>query len=94
MSESIFPVIFAFVAIIYWIAVATIMAFWPERLLAFYCRSRVWRWQYRFLWNKSPDEIMSAKMVRRTRFQGLIGLAFVAIILFGALLKSLRTDTH
>ncbi|ERI26030.1 hypothetical protein BURCENBC7_AP6852 [Burkholderia cenocepacia BC7] len=63
------------------------MAFLPERILAFYCRSKAWRWSYKFFYNMSPEDIMSATMVRITRFQGWVGLVFCTVLMLGLLFR-------
>ncbi|WP_122172948.1 hypothetical protein [Burkholderia stabilis] len=90
MNESIYRIIFGVGVIAYCFVMSAIMAFRPERLLAFYCRSRAWRWWYKFLLNMSAEDIVSAKMVRRFRFQGVVGLAFCSVIIFGFLFQQLR----
>ncbi|WP_143028316.1 hypothetical protein [Burkholderia orbicola] len=87
MNESTYRLIFGVVVSAYGTAIFAIMAFRPERILAFYCRSRAWRWWYKFWLNMSAEDIMSAKMVRRTRLQGGIGLAFFAVVILGALFQ-------
>ncbi|WP_192387879.1 hypothetical protein [Burkholderia cepacia] len=87
MNESTYRAIFGFVVIAYGAAISVIMAFRPERILAFYCRSRAWRWWYKFCFNMSAEDIVSAKMVRRTRIQGATALAFFTAIIFAALFQ-------
>ncbi|MDO5948363.1 hypothetical protein Q4P03_42245, partial [Burkholderia cepacia] len=56
MNESTYRAIFGFVVIAYGAAISAIMAFRPERILAFYCRSRAWRWWYKFCFNMSAED--------------------------------------
>jgi len=91
VNESTYRVIFGFFVIAYGTAISAIMAFRPERILAFYSRSTVWRWWYKLWFNMSAEDITSAKMVRRTRFQGGMALAFFTAIIFAALLQ---LDSH
>ncbi|WP_423760582.1 hypothetical protein [Burkholderia sp. NLJ2] len=85
MNESTYRIIFGFGVIAYGIVMSAIMAFRPERILAFYCRSRVWRWWFKFFFNMSAEDIVSAKMVRRFRYQGVVGLAFFSVIILSFL---------
>ncbi|WP_174980129.1 hypothetical protein [Burkholderia lata] len=65
MNESTCRIIFGVVWTADGIAMSAIMAFRPERLLAFYRRSRAWRWTFKFFFNMSAEDIVSATMVRR-----------------------------
>ncbi|VWC76136.1 hypothetical protein BLA50215_00920 [Burkholderia lata] len=90
MNESTYRIIFGVVWIAYGIAMSAIMAFRPERLLAFYRRSRAWRWTFKFFFNMSAEDIVSARMVRRIRFQG--GRLAVFFVLIFSFLYHLATD--
>lgn len=87
MNESSYRIIIAFACVTYGIGISAIMAFLPERILAFYCRSKAWRWSYKFFYNMSPEDIMSATMVRITRFQGGVGLVFCTVLMLGLLFR-------
>ncbi|MCA8067661.1 MULTISPECIES: hypothetical protein [unclassified Burkholderia] len=87
MNESSYRLIVGFVVVAYGIAMSAIMAFRPERILAFHCRSRAWRWTYKFFYNMSTEDIMSARMIRITRFQGWVGLVFCTVLMWGLLFR-------
>ncbi|MCA3800787.1 hypothetical protein [Burkholderia sp.] len=87
MNESSYRLIIGFVIVAYGIAISAIMAFRPERVLTFHCRSRAWRWSYKFFCNMSAEDIMSARMIRVTRFHGWVGLVFCTVLMYGFLFR-------
>ena len=68
------------------IMMVVVSSFFPKKLLSFYERSRVWRWYLKVIYNIDRDQIISKKMIRRVRVQGILGLPAAILLLYGMLM--------
>ncbi len=61
------------------------MAFFPMKVLIYVKKSRMWGWYFKTVFGLTSERLSSDRTVRSVRVQGIIGLAFTSIALWGCL---------